>query len=361
MQRFFFFLLVCVLVAMMSSPAFAALKVGTVTRIKGQERTVIRGFGLVMGLNGTGDAPQQFGATGRSLLAMLEASGQPGGSLKEVGTAKNIALVEVMATIPETGAREGDLLDCTVSAVSAKSLAGGVLAIAVLMQPVPQDPASAETIAMAWGPLTMENQLALNVGKVKQGARLTADFMNPYIKDGNITLVLAKPYAGSAMALNVSTAINANPIATGGVLATAINQQNVVVKLPTEYFSNPMSFVAELMNIDITRELEAPPTVHINERAGIISIDPRVEIDPVAISHGNIVAEMRPLLPGVVEQIPQRVVGLDIQERRTGEVNPRLTALVESLNAIKVPTKDIIEIVKLLERQGAIQGHVVYE
>lgn len=344
-----------------TTSSFAALKVATVVRIKGQERTVIRGFGLVMGLSGTGDSPSQFGTTGRALLAMLEASGHPGGSLKEVGLAKNIALVEVMATIPDTGGREGDLLDCTVSAVSAKSLAGGVLAIAVLMHPVPQDPSTAKTIALAWGPLTLESNVALNVGKVKQGARLTADFMNPYIKDGNLTLVLSKPYASSAMALNVATAINGNAIATGKTLATAINQQNVVVALPTEYFSNPMSFVAELMNIDITRELESPPTVHINERAGIISVDPRVEIDPVAISHGNIVAEMRPLPAGVIEQTPQRVVGFDLQERRTGEVNPRLTALVEALNAIKVPTKDIIEIVKLLERQGAIQGHVVYE
>ncbi|MGL4943833.1 MAG: flagellar basal body P-ring protein FlgI [Thermoguttaceae bacterium] len=349
------------LIVATAAPSFGALRVATVARLKGQERTVIRGFGLVMGLNGTGDSPQQFGPTGRSLLAMLEASGHPGGSLKEMGLAKNIALVEVMATIPETGGRGGDLLDCTVSAVSAKSLAGGVLAIAVLMHPVPQDPSTAETMALAWGPITIENQVALNVGKVKQGARLTSDFMNPYVKDGNVTLVLSKQYASSAMALNVATAINANPLATGSTLATAINQQNVVVKLPPQYFSNPMSFVGELMSVEITRELEAPPTVHINERAGIISIDPRVEIDPVAISHGNIVAEMRPLPAGQVEQTPQRVVGLDLQERRTGEANPRLTALVDALNAIKVPTKDIIEIIKLLERQGAIQGHVLYE
>jgi flagellar P-ring protein precursor FlgI len=295
---------------------------------------------------------------------MFEVSGMPNGSPKGIGTSKNNALVEVTATIPASGGRDGDLLDCTVVSLgNAKSLTNGVLSASMLMSPLPQNPETAESLAMAWGKITIENIAAPNVGKVKRGCRLTGNFINPYVKDGLLTFVLKREYSDPRMAIYVAQAINDF---WNTDIAKAIDAHFVIVKLPQEYFANPLRFVSELMKEQITVTDPLTPRVVINERVGIISIDEGVEVTPTVVTHKNIVAEIRPPVPAGEQEInPQQFVDIDTDvkyRQMMGEAvtNQKLKALQASLDAVRVTPQDMIEIIKILEQQGAIVGDVIY-
>lgn len=369
--------------AVCCTASFAApLKIENVTRLKGQEATRIIGYGIVSGLNGTGDDARAYDQTARTILKMFELGGLPNGSLRSIGTSKNNALVEVSATIPETGGRDGDLIDVTVASVgNAKSLENGVLSATTLTSVIPQPPELAEALGMAWGNLTIEKEDAQNVGKIKNGCRLTGDFINPYVEQGNLTLVIKEEYADVRMATYLTESINkywndnlpeavpsrnSRRSAESGAIAKAINARFVVVKLPREYYNNPLYFVSELMGVEITMATPLAPRVVINERVGIISIDEQVEVKPIVLTHKNIVAEIRPPLPPGEQEInPQQFVDIDTETKFAqfqGQpvVNQKLKALQASLDAARVTPQDMIEIIKILHRQGAIVGNVIY-
>ncbi|MDR2441883.1 MAG: flagellar basal body P-ring protein FlgI [Planctomycetaceae bacterium] len=358
----------------------APLRIENVTRLKGQEPTTIRGYGIVSGLNGTGDDPKAYDETARRIIRMFELSGMPNASLKGIGTSKNNALVGVSATIPATGGRDGDLLDCTlVSVGNAKSIENGVLSATMLTSLLPQGP-EAEVLGTAWGKVTIEKASAPNVGKIKRGCRLLSDsFINPYVEDGNLTLVMKQEYSDPRMAIYVANAINQfwgdNEPETstvtanqryGGTIAKAIDSHFVIVKLPKQYFDNPLQFVSELMNVEITVVEPLMPRVVINERVGIISIDEGVEVKPTVVTHRNIVAEIRPPVPpGQQEENPQQFIDIDTDvkyRQMMGEAvtNQKLKALQASLDAVRVTPQDMIEIIKILEQQGALLGDVHY-
>ncbi len=347
------------------------MRIENVTRIKGQEVTTIRGFGLVSGLNGTGDDMKSYGPAARTAMRLLELSGIPGTTLQEMGSSRNSALVEVTVTIPETGGRDGDRFDCTVSSQgNAKSLAGGILTATMLTNPLPVNPELAEVQGMAFGKITLEDDANPTNGKIKRGCRLTGDFINPYIKDGNVTLVIRQEYSDPRMAQYVEDAINGSALfsdaAGGRPIAKAIDSHFVVVKMPKAYFAEPMKFMSALMEIEITVRSPLKPRVVINERAGIITIDDAVEVKPSLITHRLITAEIRPPVPaGQQEVFPNQFVDVDTelkyaQFQGQNVQNQKLKALQSSLDAIRVPPADVIDIIKMLERQGAIIGDVIY-
>ncbi len=347
----------------------ATLRVENVCRIKGQERTVIRAYGIVSGLNGTGDDAKSYGPTARAILNMMQATGLPNGTPKEIGTSKNSALVEVNVTVPETGARDGDLLDCTVVSVgNAKSLENGHLSVTMLTGPIPVGPENSDVYGMAWGPVTIEKEAAKNVGKVRKGCRLTDNFTNSYIKDGTLTLVINREYAAPRMARDIAQAINNNEKIrmSDGEIATATHQNFIVIKVRDHHFTNPIQFLADLMDIEILMDRPPVPRVVINERAETITIDEGVEVKPCLVTHKDIVAEIRPPVPpGEIEENPQQFVDVDTEikyRQFMGEAvtNQKLKALQASLDAVRIPPRAFIEIVKNLQRQGAIIGDVVY-
>ncbi|MDR2705175.1 MAG: flagellar basal body P-ring protein FlgI [Planctomycetaceae bacterium] len=370
---------------LLTVPLFAApLRIENVTRIKGQEPTTIRGYGIVSGLNGTGDDPKAYDQTARTILRMFELSGMPNTTMKGVGVSKNNALVEVTATIPATGGRDGDLLDCTlVSVGNAKSIENGVLSVTLLTSLLPQS-LEAEVLGTAWGKVTIEKINAPNVGKIKRGCRLTSDtFINPYVKDGNLTLVIKREYSNPRMAIYLANAINqfwgdnepetSTTTSTtsanrryGGTIAKAIDAHFVIVKLPKQYFDHPLRFVSELMNVEITVVDPLPPRVMINERVGIISIDEGVEVKPTVLTHQDILAEIRPPVPpGEQEENPQQFIDIDTDIRYrqlNGEAvtNQKLKALQAELNKVRITPQEMIEIIKILEQQGALLGEVHY-
>ncbi len=358
-----------------SNISAATLRVENLVRIKGQEQTMIRGYGIVSGLNGTGDDPKSYGPSARAISRMLELSGLPSGKETElakkldIGTSKNNALVEVTVTIPATGGRDGDLLDCTVKSVgNAKSLEGGDLSATILISPIPVNLENEEPRGLAWGPLTIEKEIAKNVAKIKRGCRLTGNFVNPYILDGTITLVLNREYAMPRMARTIAEKINNDVGKKIGnqEIARAPHQNYVTVKMRDVDFADPLPFLADLMDVEINLDRPIIPRVVINERVGIISIDEGVEVKPIVLTHKNIVAEIRPPVQPPGQEInPQQFVDVDTEMKYRqfmGEaiVNQKLKALQASLDTVRIPPADMIEIIKILERQGAIIGEVIY-
>jgi flagellar P-ring protein precursor FlgI len=337
--------------------AHAELRIRDVCRIKGQEENTLHGLGLVVGLKGTGDA--NAATTMRSLARMMELMGtrvaQKDGAflLAEIKDAKNVALVFVTATVPAAGGRQGDVLNCTVSnAMNAKSLAGGYLLTTALLGP---RPGSDRVYAFASGPIDLPDALQPVSGKVHNGCRLEEDFHNVYVHDGKITLVLDKNHASFQTAQDIADVIKNQPDFRDGSsaeeIAAAKDQVNVEVKIPQKYAADPVLFVSLVLNQRLFNT-DNEARVVINERGGAIVIGANVEIGAVAVTHKNLTIEVA---PGVTAN---EFVPLDPGANKE---TTKLQALVEALNAVKVPTADIIEIIKGLERNGQLYGKLIVE
>ena len=362
------YILTFTLIVLTSSSAIAQLRVEHFVRIKGQEPTVITGYGIVSGLNATGDDPRNYTPAAIAKLRQLSRSGLFGADEAGIRGGRNSALVRVTVTVPGTGGRNGDLLDAiVVSEGSATSLAGGVLTITQLSTCLQQDE-NALVQGMAQGRITIENAASPNVGRIVNGARLTADFAHPYIQDGLVTLVIRREHARPNMANRIADAINNN--AEFQVLsirpAQAISQNFIAVRVPTSDFADPMDFLEKILDAEVMDVPRPVPRVTINERAGIITIDADVEVRPTLVTHRNFEADIPPVIePGEMGEFPEQFIGIDTATRLRqleGENvnNNRLRALQASLNALQATPQDMIEIIKALHVQGAIVGEVVF-
>lgn len=328
----------------------AAVPLKTICRVKGQEENTLHGLGLVVGLKGTGDGGS-FLPTIRSMGVALEMMGNPLGKngLGELKDAKNVALVMVTAVVPAAGARQGDKVDCTVHSVgSAKSLAGGTLFLTPLVGPNPQDQ---RVYALAEGPITLDSADMSTTGRIHGGCRFEADFFNPFVKDGRVTLVLEPAYADFQVAQETAELINSQmSVQTGGVpVAKAVNQVNIEVLVPRQYAEDPVLFVSQLLELPLMN-VPLGPRVVINERSGTILIGGDVEIGPVVVTHKNMVIQAG---GGALTQF----VAVDSQQPQ----NPTLKSLVDALNALNTPPQDIIAIIKGLERNGKLRAQLILQ
>jgi len=332
-------------------PAKGATTLKSICRVKGQEENTLHGLGIVVGLKGTGDGGG-FLPTVRSLATAMELMGHPIGKagVTELKNAKNVALVTVTATVPAEGARQGDELDCVVSSIgSAKSLAGGRLFATPLLGPVLEDD---RVYGFAEGLIQLDDPDLTTVGRIHKGCRLEEDFNNPFFQDGRITLVLKQSYAGFQVASDVAELINSQlSFQSSGVpLANALDQVNIEVIVPQQYHEAPVLFVSQVLGLPIIQPATGPRVV-INERAGSIVIGGDVEIGAVVVTHKNIVVET-----GGAEAA-SRFVGVDTSETDP----PKLKALLETLNALHVPTEDVIEIIKRIDRNGKLYAELIIE
>jgi flagellar P-ring protein FlgI len=330
----------------------ARLMVRSICRIKGQEENTIQGLGVIVGLKGTGDNASYL-PTIRSVAKIMSIMGNSPGTagLAELKDTKNVALVLVSATIPAAGARQGDKVDCVISSIgSAKSLAGGRLFLTPLIGPDPKHP---RVYAFAEGAVTLENLTTPNTGRIHEGCRLEEEFFHAFTKDNRITLVLDKNHTDFQVAQDIADLINSQmgkQVSHYAPLAHAFNQGNIVVEIPAQYRDDPVSFISQVLSLQIT-EPRTTPRVVINERSGTIVISGDVEIGAVAVTHKNLVIEAG----GQTAARP--FVGVDPVDPSS----PRLKALVEALNAVHAPTEDIIEIIKGLDRDGKLHAPLIIE
>lgn len=344
------------------------LKIGDICRLKGQEENTLQGLGIVVGLKGTGDGDSE--PTTQALARMMQLMGgqinvdQRGALQNEVlKNAKNVALVMVTCTVPEAGAQQGDKIDCTVSAISAKSLEGGTLMLCPLLGPRADEQ---RVYALAQGALVVEDSRVPTSARIEYGVKFETNIVNEYILNDHITLVLNPNYGSFTAAQYIEDVINdnhRNGISSLGANsqlnqivnleppAVAIDQVHVRVKIPDNYLERPVQFVALLMDIPLSN-LRANKRVVIQEREGVVVLGEDVTIAPVAISHKNLTISTR-------GPTPTPIVPLDSSS--PPDSRPKLKNLVDSLRLLAVPTDDIIAIIKALKRQGNLYGELVIE
>jgi len=340
---------------------FQQLRVGNICRLKGQERNTLQGMGLVTGLNGTGDGA--FGPMSRALMAAMEklqvpVAGDPKSRKPEKLDPKNVALVMVTADIPEEGARQGDELDCTITSLNAKSLAGGFLMMTPLVGPVPSgdDARDATVYAIAQGLVRLDDKSTPSSGKITLGCRVARNIMNPFVKDNKITLVLNRHHARFRVAKEIEDAVNFSRElghdreAAGMGIARAIDQLTVEVTILDQYRDSPVEFAALVLQQEL-RDMPRDAVVVVNETTGVITMSADIELDPSAVTHQNMTIDIGS------ESGASEFVGLD---PAADSSVPTLKALVQSMNALRVSAKDMIQIIRELDARGAIYGHVIY-
>jgi flagellar P-ring protein precursor FlgI len=346
----------CLIVSMLPGIATARTRLKNICRIKGQEENTLRGWGLVVGLNGTGEAND--GPTMRAIARAMEIMGNPvaqpdarQSGLEELKKMKNVAMVMVNATVPATGARRGDKVDCFVSAINGKSLEGGRLAFASLLGPNTDDK---RVYALCQGQVTIDNPQQPMVGVIHAGCQLEADIFTPFHLNGYITLVLDKNHADFQTANDIVQFIREKVAysETGDTknsdeMVHAIDAANIKVRIPEIFIRDPVYFASILLEIPM-EEPQAESRVVINPRAGTIVISGDVEIGDVIVSHKNVVVDAT---------TAPTFSAIDVDQSGA----PKLQTLVDQLNSLKVPTSDMVEIIKGIERNGKLHGRLIIE
>lgn len=355
--------------ALLVSPAgtAAASRIKDIARVNGLQGDHLIGYGLVVGLGGTGDG-NRTGFTGHSLAGMMEKFGITLDA--EEIRMKNVAAVMVTAQLPP-GSRAGGQLDVTVSSLGdASSLEGGIL----LMTPLLRETDGLQ-YAVAQGPLSIggynvdggEGNSARknnsNVGRIPGGATLSRDFPGEYIRDNRVDLVLHSPdFTTSA---NLAAKVNER---LGSGLAEARDASRISVWIPKERRYESIAFISELENLEISTDNAA--RVVINERTGTVVVGQNVTIKDVAIAHGNLNVEIKTgytvsqpapfgqgrslLVPDVQTQIHDATGQLNmVEDGNTVE------KVAQALNELGVSPRDMISIFQALKAAGALEAELV--
>ncbi|HVP10115.1 MAG TPA: flagellar basal body P-ring protein FlgI [Phycisphaerae bacterium] len=334
-----------------------ATRVADVTHLQGRRQNQLVGYGLVIGLPGTGDGGK-YAASILQLQAMLQKFeiSVPANALADT---KNVAIVMLEATIPENGVREGDRIDVRVNSTgAAKSLAGGYLVATPL-----QGPGLDRIFAFANGQVRLPDPKVKTSGVVAQGATMEADVIHNYISENwEVTLVVEDVHASHALASVIAQVINENASEVGRSreLAVACGPKNVVVAIPEEERSNPADFIARIENTELLMPVGEARIV-INRQTGTIAIGEGVEIGPAVISHKgmSIMTTQPPPEPTVERPLVKEQFALPIEAPKRNAGNAKLRELVDALNQLNVPSNEIIEIVENLHRLGKINAKLV--
>lgn len=345
-------------------PTYAG-KLKDLTTVEGVRDNQLLGYGLVVGLAGTGDRQQTVFSV-QSLTNMLQRMGvtvSPGAV-----TVKNTAAVMVTATLPPF-AQPGMKIDVTVSSIGdAPNLQGGLLIM------TPLKGADGQVYAVAQGPVLTGGFAAggagatkvvnhPTVGRIPDGA-LTERPSPSLTPNGIVKLQLKQVDFGTASL--VAEAINkkyASLVMTPP--ARADNGAVVSVQIPSTYATRPVEFIAELQEISV--QPEHPTRIVVNERTGTIVMGKDVHVAPVAIMHGGLTVEVQttynvsqpaPFSGGTTEVTPETQVNATEQKAKNLMLKDGATVedLVRGLNAIGSTPRDIIAILQDLRAAGALDA-----
>ncbi len=350
--------------------ALAEVRVQDIARLQGQRTNRLLGYGLVVGLNGTGDGGKEQD-TMRALMAIHRKFHQPVLSPDELKNADNVALVTVEATIPEYGAREGQTLDVVVSAFKAESLAGGQLLTTPLQFALfdEDDPATQQILAVAGGRIDIPDVNGPTRGIIRAGCTLEADFFHNFILDGCITLVLDDEHAGFQWAQLVARAVNhelRNPVASRSIqpnragqvalatdFAEAVGPKNVCVRIPAYERARPTGFISRVLQTHVFMTPRTPARVCINRTTGHVSFTGTVTISPTVLQ-----------LPG----LGTVVVAGEEQTRRAG-ARPtdadsggtvEFQELLTTLSKLQLAQEQTVAAIEHLHRTGTLHAQLLY-
>ncbi len=345
---------ICIASLLLISTVQAA-RIADVTRLGNQRTNVITGWGLVFGLKGTGDGGKFLPAM-RPLAEMLKRYGNPA-SVIELGNANNVAIVTLTATVPATGARDGDKIDVYVTSIgSANTLKGGRLFVTP-MEFRYQD----KSILVGWsqGAVNIEDTATPTVGVIKGGCVLDVDLPNGQVDvGGQLKLIIDQPSATWTMSSSIAKIINDSE--DGQAWAWAISESEVVVRIPPAEQARPDSFISRIQRLPLPI-IAAEARVLINERTGTVVVTGDVEISPVVISHkGLTISTITPVpVPSPARPIQTDRDFIAIDPANSG--GAKLQDLINTLDQLKVPIEDRINILKELHKTGKLHAKLIIE
>jgi flagellar P-ring protein precursor FlgI len=339
--------------------ASARVRLENICSIYGQKEIKLTGIGLVIGLNGTGDGGDNLPAM-RALASALRVMNSPVLTQEELRkNGKNVAMVLIEATIPRSGLRRGQKIDCYVSSpFSASDLTGGRLLVSPVQRVgVSNGPAIA--VGLASGALVIEKEADPLTGKIPGGVVLEEDFVSEFIDKERghiITLLLDAAHSSFHSASEVARVVNEEFKFenVNQLLARAVAPGVIEVQVPKQYYDSPVEFVAQMMEIGIDNP-HTQAKVVVNPKTETVIVTGEVEISPVVISHNGLsIAVGGPPAPG-------GTTGSFVPVPPVIEEGPRqspqqLRSLVEALDQLRVPTSDIIDIIRALHRSGKLHA-----
>ena len=355
------------LAAAVLGAANASSRIKDIVQFEGVRENMLVGYGLVVGLNGTGDTLVDGQFTKQSLKAMLNRLGvKP----TDAGLdSKNVAAVMVTAVLPPF-ARQGNRIDVTVSSLGdAKSLLGGTLLVTPVLG------ADGEVYAVAQGQLAVGGFAASGAAEtIVKGVPTSARIASGGIVERevgfemanmeSVTLSLRNPDFTTAR--RIAQAINAF---LGTAAARPSDPTTVHVEVPDSYRGNVVNLLTDIEQLRV--EPDQLARVIIDEQSGIIVMGENVRISTVAIAQGNLiiriteteqVSQPGPFANvGATATVPRTEIEItEGEERRLGVVNAGVTIqeLVNGLNALGIGPRDMITILQAVKAAGALQAEI---
>ncbi len=349
-----------------SSNAFAE-RIKDIANWAGVRDNQLVGYGLVVGLNGTGDKDGTY--LYQPIANMLSRMGVTINVRDLKGKVKNVAAVMVTAKLP-TNVKPGSKIDVQVSSIGdAKSLQGGTLLLTPLVG------ADGEVYALAQGPVSIGGFIAAgraaqaiknhqNVGYIPEGA--VVEKAVPVNLNAKSELQLLLQFPDIITAKNISEKINET---FKSEIAKTIDPSTISINVPSIYRGNVVDFMAEIEKIEVITD--QPARVVINERTGTVVIGSHVRIAPAALAHGALtitikempeVVQPPPLAPekAKAEVVPRTELKVEEKQAALVEVKGSTVGeLVKALNALGVTPKDLISILQSLKTAGALKADLI--
>lgn len=352
-------------VAAQTDALSGAARLKDIASIQGASQTPLVGYGLVVGLNKTGDRRQTI-FSAQTLTNMLQRFGiavDP-----ELIKIENVAAVMVTAQLGPY-ASTGGRLDVTASSIGdARSLQGGVL------MPTPMRGPDGQVVVLAQGPLSLggfgagsgDNSVQVNhltVGRVPNGGLIQEARPWAQPTGGTLTLSLNEPDFVSAT--RIARAIN---MELGADCAHVVDAGSIVVRIPDAFKTMLPELIARIEPLPVSLDVAA--RVVINERTGTVVMGGDVRLGPAAVAHGNLsvriqtsldVSQPAPLSGGTTQVVPQTDVSVDEGDAKLITLEPGATLgdVVRALNLLGVTPRDIIAVMQALKAAGALRAEIV--
>lgn len=343
----------------------AASRIKDIATLEGVRENQLVGYGLVVGLNGTGDS-SSTAFTVQSLVNMMERMGVTVDSSKV--KVNNVAAVMVTANLPPF-AKTGSTIDVTVSSIGdAKSLVGGTLLMTPLRGP------DSRVYAMAQGPLVV-GALAFGgkaasvqknhptAGRVPGGALVEREV--PYTLPEGTSLTYRLRESDFTTIVRMEKAIDAR---FGPDSAQPVDGDSLRIAIPPAYKGRTVDFVAAVENVEV--EPDAPARIVVNEKTGTIVMGENVRLSNVAVSQGNLslvisesakVSQPNALSNGQTVTVPK--TDIQVKEDKGGlivmNMGVSIGDIARALNAIGATPRDLIAIFQAIKAAGALHAQLV--
>jgi len=348
-----------------ASTAAAVSRIKDLANVEGVRENQLIGYGLVVGLAGTGDTINNSPFTRQSITAMLERLGV--NIRGQTLNLKNVAAVMVTANLPAFST-QGTRIDVTVSALGdAKNLQGGTLLVTPLLG------ADGNVYAVAQGSLAISGFQAEGdaaritrgvptVGRIANGAIIEREIDFALNRLGQVRLALRN--ADFTTSKRIAAAINDF---LGSPTAEPLDPSTVLVSVPKEFANNVVALLVEIEQLQIEPDL--PAKIIVDERSGIIVMGRDVRVSTVAVAQGNLtvtiseapqVSQPPPLTRGRTVVTPRSRLSVQEDGKKLAVIpdGVSLQQLVDGLNALGIGPRDLISILQAVKAAGAIQANV---